>query len=170
MSNNNDAAVLELYRMTVRNLLAGDRPDVVPNSSFRHATIILEELIRSARKSFYAFCGRFSGDVWSESVKDALIAAIDRGINVRIVISDEIDAKSLPMALRDHISILDEEKIKTNKIAFEDIRHFAVVDGKSLRLEDNRETREALFAANQPGIASELERIFSFLIDSARAA
>ena len=39
-------AVLEMYRMTVRNLLSGTKPGMVPNSSYRHASIIIDELAR----------------------------------------------------------------------------------------------------------------------------
>lgn len=169
MSNRENDAVLELYRTTVRNMLANDKPGVVPNASYRHASIIIEELVRSAKQSFFAYCEKLSSDVWSRRVLDQLQAAIIRGVEVRIILTEEPDS-DMPDFMKGHIKILRISQLGENQASYEAIEHFAVVDGKSLRLEQNKRTREALFAANRPDVAHELEEIFLHLRDASEAA
>ena len=167
--NANDVAVLELYRTTVRNMLASDRPGLVPNASYKHAAIIIEELARSAKSRFFAYCEKLSCDVWTRQVIEQLQLAIQRNVDVEIVITDDSDIDA-PEFLQRHIRTLHLDQLGDKKASYEALNHFAVVDGKSVRLERNRQTREALFAANQPTVAEELEGIFSHLREASRAA
>ncbi|MBO7683617.1 MAG: hypothetical protein J6T51_02700 [Kiritimatiellae bacterium] len=159
-------AVLELYRTTVRNMLASDKPGLVPNASYRHASIIIEELIRSARRSFFAYCGKMSCDVWTVEVMEQLRLAISRGVDVHIVMTDAVE---VPPFLNGRVHTLNLDKQGAYREAYESIQHFAVVDGKSLRMEKDPATREAVFAANRPDFAVELERIFYSLRAAAAA-
>lgn len=153
-------AVLALYRTTVRNMLASDKPGVVPNSSFKHASIIIEELVQCSKLRVFAYCEKLSPDVWSQSVLDQLQLAILRGVDVQIVLSAK-PGFNPPVFLEQRIHIL-----KNPELAMK-LGHFTVVDGKSLRLEEDMETRKALFAANLPLVARELDKIFAFLRDKA---
>ena len=159
-------AVLELYRTTVRNMLASDKPGLVPNASYRHASIIIEELIRSARQSFFAYCGKMSCDVWTVEVMEQLRLAISRGVDVHIVMTDAVE---VPPFLNGRVHTLNLDKQGAYREACESIQHFAVVDGKSLRMEKDPATREAVFAANKPDLAGELEKIFCSLRNVAAA-
>jgi len=161
--------VLELYRMAVRNMLAGDKPGAVPNASFKHASIIVEELARSAKLRFCAFCGKMRQDVWTPQVIDQLRGAIGRGVDVRIILTEKPEVEP-PDFLKGCIRTLDTAEIGDRRQQLGKVGHFAVVDGKSLRLEQNPETREALFAANMPQIAGELEGIFDIIRDMSEAA
>ena len=153
-------AVLELYRTTVRTMLANNKPGVVPNASHRHASIIIEELIRSAKQSFFAYCGKMSCDVWTEAIREQLRLAISRGVDVQIVLTDAVE---VPPFLNGRVHILNLENLGDYRGAYESIQHFAVVDGKHLRMEKDPATREAVFAANRPDFAVELEKIFCSL-------
>ncbi len=164
-TNGNDA-VLELYRTTVRAMLANDKPGVVPNASYRHASIIIEELIRSAKQSFFAYCGKMSCDVWTEEIKEQLRLAVLRGVDVHIVLTDAVE---IPPFLNGRVHILNLENLGAYRGAYESIQHFAVVDGKHLRMERDPATRDAVFAANRPDFAVELEKIFCHLRDAAAA-
>ena len=155
--------VLELYRMAVRNMLAGDKPGAVPNASFKHASIIVEELARSAKLRFYAFCEKLSPDVWSQPVLDQLQMAIGRGVDVQIVLMSEPEVNP-PAFLDGRIRILQPDSDGRLNPLYAEIGHFAVVDGKSLRLEQDKSTRKALFGANLPQIAGELEGMFRDLL------
>lgn len=161
--------VLELYRMAVRNMLAGDKPGAVPNASFKHASIIVEELARSAKLRFYAYCEKMSADVWTQPVIDQLRLAIGRCVDVRIVVTGRPEIE-LPDFLKGCVRALNLAELGDRKQHLEKVGHFAVVDGKSLRLEQNHKTREALFAANMPQIAGELEGIFTLICDMSEAA
>lgn len=164
-TNGNDA-VLELYRTTVRNMLANDKPSLVSNASYRHASIITEELIRSAKQSFLAYSGKMSCDVWTAEVMEQLRLAILRGVDVHIVLTDAIE---IPPFLNGRVHVLCLDKLGNYRKAYESILHFAVVDGKNLRMERDPVTREAVFAANSPNFAVELEKIFYHLRDAAAA-
>ena len=161
-------AVFELYRITVRNMLASDKPGLVPNASHRHASIIIEELIRSAVHSFFAYCGKMSPDVWTPEVKEQLRLAILRGVDVRIILTEKVD-ELIPLFLKDRVCFLNMEKQGPYLEAYESIQHFDVTDNKSLRMEKNQDTREAVFAANHPDFAIELDKIFYHLKDAACA-
>ena len=166
---NENNAVLELYRTTVRNMLANDRPGIVPNASYKHASIIMEELVRSAKSKFFAYCEKLSADVWTSTVREQLRLAILRGVDVQIVLTSKPNETPLGFP-EDRIRVLNLSELGESRPSFEDVNHFAVVDGKSLRLEQNKQTREALFAANRPDVAHELEEIFAHLHDTAVAA
>ena len=162
-------AILELYRTTVRNMLASTEPGVVPNASNKHASIIIEELIKSAKLRFFAYCGKLSCDVWSQTIIDQLVLATMRGVDVQIIVADEINA-TLPPALKSAVRILNLSEIKDCRAAFENINHFAVADGKSFRLEKDKTMRTAIFAANRPDVAREVEDIFAVLRENSNAA
>ena len=157
-------AVLKLYRTTVRNMLASDKPGVVSNASYRHASIIIEELIRSAKQSFFAYCGGMSSDVWTAEIKEQLRLAVLRGVDVHIVLTGTV---CIPPFLNGRVHILNLDKQGSYRSVYESIQHFAVVDGKHLRMEKDPTTREAVFAANRPDFAVELEKIFCHLRESA---
>jgi len=145
MSENDSESIMVLYRTLVRDLLAAGNPGVVSNASMSHAPIILEELVRSSKKTLSAFCGRKDDAVWTSCVKRAVDAARRRGVDVQVLDASMIDSQAL-----------------------EAVRSFAVADGHSLWLENGRESGDALFAINQPKIASELEGIFDALASRAK--
>ncbi len=151
-------AVLALYRSTVRNMLSGNKQGVVPNASFQHASIIIEELVRCAKLRVFTFCEKLSPDVWSQPVLDQLQMAIGRNVDVQIVLSSQ-PALPLPAFLEGRVRFLPQD----DRSRFDAIGHFTVVDGKSLRMEKDKKDRRALFAANFPEIAKELDDIFAFL-------
>lgn len=161
--------VLRLYRTTVRNMLEGGKPSHVPNSSYRHASIILEEMARVAQESFHAYCGKFSVDVWTPEVTNQLRVAISRGVDVSIILAREPES-TIPEFLKDHVRRLDLSSVEDRRADFESVDHFASVDGKSVRLENDRTDRRALFAANHADLAEQVEHIFNILSEFAKAA
>ena len=164
-------AVLEMYRMTVRNLLSGTKPGMVPNSSYRHASIIIDELARCSKSSFHAYCARLSPDVWTPDVIEQLRAAVNRNVDVVIVTAEQI-ADDVPPFLRDRIKTIEISSMEDVRMraAYAHLSHFTVVDGKSFRLERDTHNREAVFAANHPEFAGEVEKAFSAILDFTKAA
>lgn len=161
--------VLRLYRTTVRNMLESSKPSHVPNSSYRHASIILEEMVRVAHDSFHAYCGKFSADVWTPEVTNQLRLAIDRKVDVVIILAGEPES-IIPEFLKDHVRRLDLSSVEDRRSDFARVDHFASVDGKSVRLENDRAGRRALFAANHSDLADQVERIFNILSEFSKAA
>ena len=160
--------VMELYRMTVRSLLSGNKPGLVPNASHRHASIIIEELVRSSQLKFHAYCGKMSRDVWTDDVMEQIRLADSRHVDIRIVTSEPVE--QIPPFLSGKVSVLDINSMGDLSDAFRNISHFSVADGKSLRLERDHGARTAIFAANRIDIASELEKIFCTLSGNAKVA
>ncbi len=147
MKGNDSEEVMALYRTLVRDLLAAGKPGTVSNSSIEHAPLILEELVRSARKTFFAFCGGANDPAWTPGVHRAVAAAHRRGVEVQV---------------------LDPSMLTLDPQALASVRYFAVADCKSLRLENGKPAGTALFAINQPKIAAELEAIFDTLSSRAK--
>ena len=161
--------VLRLYRTTVRNMLESSKPSHVPNSSYRHASIILEEMARVAKESFHAYCGKFSSDVWTPEVTNQLRVAIDRGVDVSIILAGEPES-TIPEFLQGRVRRLDISGVKEGRDGFSRVDHFASVDGRAVRLENNRADRTALFAANYTELSEQVEQIFNVLSEFAKAA
>ena len=161
--------VLRLYRTTVRNMLESSKSSHVPNSSYRHASIILEEMARVAKESFHAYCGKFSVDVWTPEVTNQLRVAIENKVDVSIILAGEPES-TIPEFLKGHVRRLDLSSVEDRRSDFARVDHFASVDGKSVRIENNRAERRALFAANHTDLADQVERIFNILSEFAKVA
>lgn len=137
--------VLHEYRLTVRNLLLSSGQGIVANSSPRHATIILEEMIRGAKTSFIASAEQMSGEVWTDEVLRLLCEAKRRNVVIRLL----VEKKCVPLAE----GRLPNELVGCIRKAVdghcdETFLNLAVMDGVAYRLELDKKTKEAAFCAN----------------------
>lgn len=148
--------ILQIYRIAVRNAIASGNSDVVPNSSPQHACIIIEEMLDAAKERFVAFSGAFHDDVWNTSVIDALRRARRRGVQVALVASD--DASCMPEELKDNAFVVCKDEASTAELSrLQSPRHhFAVADGRMVRVEYDLEKRMAAFSANRTDVANAL--------------
>lgn len=157
-----DAVILKEYRLTVRTLLDVGSPEIINNPSPRHASIIIEEMIKHARVSFRAFAGQMNVEVWNPNVMSALKMAIQRGVNVRLIVErvcDPILINSMPEIVRGAVNRL----MKNGEFDPQSYSHCAIGDGRSLRLEMDRVRKSAIFTANNPELASTAASIFDSL-------
>lgn len=154
--------LMDKYRENVRALFKEGSSDVVGNSSPRHATILIEEMIRHANETFVAFARKMDPQVWGKSVMDALEAAVKRGVAVRLLVESEclpIVNGTMPPSVRPCVRKLSGE-VAGNTIG---VPHFASGDGTSVRVETDPKDRSAVFAANNPEIAARVGKIFNSL-------
>lgn len=154
----NENLDLDEYRQVIRDRLASASPEFVENSNSEHASVILEEMIKSARVSFHAYARSMNDTVWNGRVIRALEMALHRGVTVRIVVSDRcvpLDKGAMPNALKSCVmksGCADEVKATIN--------HFAVADGRSLRWETDPCLRTAEFSADAGILSRTAERVF----------
>ena len=160
-TTNSESILLE-YRKTVRNLFDTGASDVIDNSSPRHASILIEEMVRHAQVSFYAFAGRMNPEVWNANVMAALNDAVQRGVLVRLLVEEKcfpFDEGTMPESVRSTVRRFDPNH------AASDFAHCAVGDGRSFRLEMDDAEKTAMFSANNTTLAGRVLNIASFLYD-----
>jgi len=152
-----DELILREYRLTVRNLLLTADTGIVANSSPRHATIILEEMIKSATHSFVASAERMSGNVWTDEVLRLLCDAMRRGVIVRILVEEEcapLLEGRLPSSLAMCIRKANKDHVDSEFL------NLALADGKAYRLELDKQTKKAAFCANGGESAADMRSWF----------
>lgn len=164
MTENDIARLMDEYRTNVRALFDKRASDVIDNSSYRHASVLIEEMVRHAQHTFIAFAGRMNPQVWTPQVMNALADAVQRGVNVRLLVErncEPISNGSMPHPVQERVRRISEEYL--GKIG--DISHCASGDSESFRIEMDRVQNSAVFAANNPEIASKVVGIFDALFE-----
>jgi len=145
---------LELYRETIRESLEGEEPVNAPNSSSRHASIILEELIRSAKRQLVVFCGGLGDSVWTPAVLNKLERLITvRKVPVEIIVADQIELNRIPLAVRPHIHVFNKALDARKAAVCRQIPHFTMIDDRSARIELDQQKKRAVFLANHSDVA-----------------
>lgn len=160
-TNSAEAMLIE-YRKTVRNLFDTGASDVIDNSSPRHAAILIEEMVRHAQVSFRAFAGGMNPAVWNISVMNALKEAIERGVNVQLLVEHDCEPivnGSMPDIVRRAVRRCKASE-DFNPASFS---HCATGDRQSFRMEMDQDAKTAAFSANNEGFASRIADIFDYL-------
>lgn len=152
--------LMDEYRQNVRALFDAKSPDIANNSSYRHAAILIEEMVLHSKKTFVAFAGRMNPEVWNAKVMSALVAASGRGVDIKLLVETECDPiinGSMPECLRKFVRRLPQDV----RERFENIHnsHCASGDGESFRMEINPAQKSAVFAANNPELASKVKNL-----------
>jgi hypothetical protein len=161
----NEPFLIEQYRISVKSMLANESEGIITNSMPLHATIILEEMIRSTKQSFMAITEKLSGDVWTDSVIQCLIDKIRAGVKVRIITA-RCNPSDVPVVNK-------FREVEKSEFVFESREldeknkdftyNFAVSDSKAFRFEHDRENRKAIFCANDVDLAKKLVDVFEKL-------
>lgn len=154
------------YRQNVRALFDAKSSDIANNSSYRHAAILIEEMVAHSCRTFVAFAGRMNPEVWNDKVMGALATAVDRGVKVKLLVETEcapISNGSMPDGVRQFVRILPKQVRET----FADIQnsHCASGDGESFRIELDPVKKSAVFAANNPALASKVVNLVDCFYD-----
>ncbi len=146
--------LMEEYRNNVRALFEKKSSDFANNSSSRHASILIEEMVLHARRSFVAFAGRMNPIVWNERVMAALADAVNRGVQLRLIVESEcepINNGTMPVSVRSFVRKVQPQMLDHVKAA---APHCACGDEESLRVETDPSQKSAIFAANNPEVAA----------------
>lgn len=141
---------LTLYRALVRKLIESGSTHQLPNSSPKHAAIIIEEMVRHAKDSFVAVSDCFDSSVWGSEVVQALVEACRKGVSVGL----------LAVKSAEHIDNWDPEvRSCVRRLSDDDAAsdaktaNFAVMDKRALRLETDKSKFLASFFANNAELA-----------------
>lgn len=162
-TTNTEAILLE-YRKTVRNLFDTGASDVIDNSSPRHAAILIEEMVRHAQVSFRAFAGRMNPAVWNINVMKALSDAIERGVNVQLLVEHDCEP-ILNGTMPDIVRRAVRRCVASVDFNPADFSHCATGDCQSFRMEMDPVQKTAAFSANNPSLASRVAGIFDHLLN-----
>lgn len=156
--------VMHEYRVVIRSLLDTNSTDVVQNDSLRHAAVILEEMVKHAKTSFYAVAQTLNKTAWNNAVVQALAEAKRRDVDIELLVTNP-DSASLA-----HLNGWDESIRTCIKTISDELResslelyNFAVMDRRSFRFERNKITGAALFCANNPEFSTAALNCFCVL-------
>ena len=154
----NEKFLLDDYRETVREMLRTGLTRVIPNYDSKHASIILEEMIRATKENFVAVTQQMSGEVWTEEILSLLCSRRTQNkVNVSILTVDA-PPEQLPAELSSSVRRL-QTATGTKPFKY----NFAVSDGKSFRFENDIAKRTAIFCANNLETSSTLIEAFEAL-------
>ena len=148
--------MMDEYRTNVRELFRTGSPAIVGNASSRHAAILIEEMVQHTEHSFSAFAGHMNPIVWNEKVMAAVLAAFNRGVEIKLVVEKDcepISNNTMPEEIRRFVKKLAPnalEKLSGN------LSHCATGDGKSMRIETDDAQKSAMFSANNPDLAGKV--------------
>ena len=149
--------LMDEYRSNVKALFDQKSPDFANNSSSRHASILIEEMVLHAQRSFVAFAGRMNPIVWNGRVMAALADAVSRGVQVKLVVENECDPianGTMPASIQRFVRRLQPQL--RDSIIKAEVSHCASGDGESLRIETDPSQKSAVFAANNPEVAAKV--------------
>lgn len=151
------------YRANVVALFENESSDLAGNSSYRHAAVLIEEMVKHAKTTFYAFAGRMNPIVWNDAVMSALDKAKSNGVDIKLVIEEKCEPiinGTMPENLRCCV-----RKARPDILARlrDELSHCASGDGKSLRIETNSEQKTAIFSANRPDMATSVTKVIEGL-------
>jgi hypothetical protein len=137
--------------------LLGLRYFYTANQSVKHTA----ELYRSARNSLYIVAGELNADVWTkEAIKRALHDLTGRKNPPRIKIVFGPREKADKATLDCLISLMQEGKLELYVVPERRERHFAVVDGVHVKVEEphapQAQFRPGYVDYNNPELAAEL--------------
>lgn len=151
------------YAADVERFFEQNSQVIISNKDKEHAAVLMSTLFKKADKTIIIFSQQLDGQFYSrEAVRSELIAAIERGVSVKILTQQTpVDSELLTQlhALKSGGNLSIETCSNGSRGAISFI-NFAVVDGRAYRLEKNRDTCEAFACANDVVTAQKLESLF----------
>jgi hypothetical protein len=163
---------LRQYRKAVRKFANSKANYTLPNSSSKHATIIMCNIFRTAENYICIFAGTLAGVVSNEDWRRELRNFLEKE-NTRLdvilesrpegefsqPIKDIIEAKK-KYSNRISISYATNDEVIRNLFGDGIKRHFTFADGRMFRLEIDTENYIASASFNQPEMVENLKRKF----------
>lgn len=151
---------LREYRKLFQQMIQDNDPGIIDNSSRAHAKVILQELIRSARKEILIQCSHLAQDIYGdENTQQLLKEATKRDVRVSIAIRDACpEADTFCNEMRQNFPGI----IHCNTSVFNS--DFCVVDARRFRLETDQENGKAYVCANNVTISERLREIYHSVI------
>lgn len=149
------------YKELLCKMISENNPGIIDNESRQHAVIVIQEFIRSAKKSIYIQCTHLSDDIYGNTETQKLIReALNRGVDIKILVRD----KSPVCA-----SFANEINAACNNTIFYPKEchklDFCVVDGTRFRLEKDTDKGTAFVGTYNSEIAEALESYIQLAVN-----
>lgn len=142
---------LKVYRDLVRFAIEENLSQVVPNEEPAHARIILEEMAKHSVKTFYAVSNKLSEDVWDSAVISAISSAVDRNVDVRLLVERPCEnVDRLPENVR--------VRVRSASPKSGELVNLAIMDGRVFRVETDKSARKALFGVNVKELSEQIAK------------
>lgn len=153
------AEAIREYKKLLRELNESGADIVFANGKPAHAAAIFEEFFRSALDRVAIFCRDLNPSVYANpELLVQLAGALRRGVKVDIICQE-------PPATGPVANLAGPAKNLSVRLAGKDSQrnvavNFAVMDGRAVRVEPDREEPSARANFNSPELAAELLKIF----------
>lgn len=152
---------LRAYRESFRRMIATDASDIIENISSDHAVVIIQELIRAAKRDVCIICHKLSSYVYeNKETLDAINEALGRSVTFHVAVKS-----GTPEAIG-CVNLLKSAKQQEIRRVCADSMHvpdFCVVDGKRWRIETHPEKREAKVCANDSVLGEKMSQVFKIV-------
>ena len=161
---NSHHSELNSYRASVEELFENNSELIVTNRDKKHAAVLTSILFQNAKKEVVLFCQNLDEEFYdSAPIKSAVLCALERGVNVKILIQEEPQANELlsELKLLGSRAELELRKCDKDSEASKSNLNFAVIDQKAFRLESDRENNSAFACANNPKLANDMLQVFN---------
>jgi len=145
---NNMTPDLAEYQRQLYELLYSDSDEIFANYSQDHAQIIIRAFLDAAENTIAFLSGDFGSGIYRKGdIHDAVVNAVRRGVNVRVISLGHEDGSN--ECLKQLAQQLDNAADNSVKGRFDyrmgavrpgaQVQHFMVVDGKRYRIEEAHE-------------------------------
>lgn len=158
------ARVLE----AMRRANSTHQPEVFENSGPDHARIVLDVMLENASQSVDVITSRMHESVWSEQSVKGFLSRNPEG-RIRVLL-DDAPLGQIPKGSLLH-GILHERQVDARWLSIPLSNHACVTDGSHVRLEYDKQTREASITFGDPnGVGGRVVEIFETLWSCASPA
>lgn len=147
---------LARYRQMVKKILSENLGTRIDNESDEHAVVLIDELIRHAKKTVKIYCRKFSSDIWGHPcVFDAVVSALEDAVTFHVLTQEcpeESDTQHIISAVTGSgFRLYSGEIFEIN---------FILVDDTAFRIEPNCDCRHGFAYAKNVELASLLAQSF----------
>ena len=130
----------------VKKILSENLDTRIDNESDEHAVVLIDELIRHAKKTVKIYCRKFSSDIWGRTcVFDAVVNALEDSVKFHVLTQEhpeESDTQHIISAVTGcEFRLYSGEAFEIN---------FILVDDEAFRVEPNFDCRHGFaYAKNE---------------------
>ncbi len=153
------SSLLSDYTADVERFFDEQSSTIINNKDREHASVLISTLFKKSKEEIYVFSRKLDGDFYTrESIRNELVAAVERGVKLNILVQETPAAMHLVQELThgEHAKKVKVKKCSPTSFGATSPINFTVVDKKAYRLERDRDSCEAFACANAPVTAQKL--------------
>jgi hypothetical protein len=157
------------YRKLVEQMFDEQSIELISNKDTTHAQIIIETMASRAKKSLDFLSLKLCEKLYdSPEVSSKIMAASMRGVKVRMLSQEEMEAKVLKdfSLIVGGGSAIQFRKAIKDSFVNEAPYNFVVMDGKAFRFEEDKSSHSATASANNPDLCRQMLDMFERMWDA----